>query len=170
MSDVSTGTGGVLPAVRWQRTTVDKAARAGLSGHRPMVVWFTGLSGAGKSTIANLLEQKLHEQGTRTYLLDGDNLRHGLNRDLGFSSTERHENVRRVAEVAALMVDAGLVVLVSLISPFKAERELARSLVAEGEFHNAWNLRWLAWPFRGEVSPGQHAAGHERWFGAVRPH
>lgn len=136
--DVSTGTEGVQPAVCWQRTTVDKVARAGLSGHRPMVVWFTGLSGAGKSTIANLLEQKLYEQGTRTYLLDGDNLRHGLNRDLGFSSTDRHENVRRVAEVAALMVDAGLLVLVSLISPFKAERELARSLVVEGEFYEVF--------------------------------
>lgn len=136
--DVSTGTDGVQPAVCWQRTTVDKAARAGLSGHRPMVVWFTGLSGAGKSTIADVLEQKLHEQGTRTYLLDGDNLRHGLNRDLGFSSADRHENVRRVAEIAALMVDAGLVVLVSLISPFKAERELARSLVVEGEFYEVF--------------------------------
>jgi bifunctional enzyme CysN/CysC len=124
----------VARSVRWQRTTVDKAARAAVNGHRPMIVWFTGLSGTGKSTIADLLEKRLHEQGVRTYLLDGDNLRHGLNADLGFGDADRRENMRRVAEVAALMVDAGLVVLVSLISPFAVERQLARSLVAEGEF------------------------------------
>jgi bifunctional enzyme CysN/CysC len=113
---------------------VDKRARADQNHHRPGVVWFTGLSGSGKSTIANMVESKLHTSGVRTYLLDGDNVRHGLNRDLGFTDADRVENIRRVAEVAALMVDAGLVVLVSFISPFRAERRLARSLVADGEF------------------------------------
>jgi adenylyl-sulfate kinase len=98
------------------------------------VLWFTGLSGAGKSTVANLVEQQLHAMGRPTYLLDGDNVRHGLNRDLGFTAEDRVENVRRVAEVAKLMADAGLTVLVSLISPFRAERQMARSLLAPGEF------------------------------------
>lgn len=120
--------------IHWQRATVDKPARVRLIGHGPMIIWFTGLSGAGKSTIADQLEKRLHEQGTLTYLLDGDNIRHGLSRDLGFSDAERQENIRRVAEVAALMADAGLVVLVSFISPFAAEREFARGLVEEGEF------------------------------------
>ena len=120
--------------IHWQEVRVDKRARAELSQHRPGVVWFTGLSGSGKSTIANIVESKLHAQGVRTYLLDGDNVRHGLNRDLGFTDADRVENIRRVAEVSALMVDAGLVVLVSFISPFRAERELARSRVEDGEF------------------------------------
>ncbi|RSM44900.1 adenylyl-sulfate kinase [Amycolatopsis balhimycina DSM 5908] len=124
----------VAAGLRWQHTTVGKAARTALNRHRPGVVWFTGLSGAGKSTIADLLETRLHAHGVRTYLLDGDNVRHGLNRDLGFGDADRQENIRRVAEVAALMADAGLVVLVSFISPFAAERELARGLVAEDEF------------------------------------
>ena len=98
------------------------------------VVWFTGLSGAGKSTIANLVEKQLHAEGRRTYLLDGDNVRHGLNKDLGFTDEDRVENIRRVAEVARLMVDAGLIVLVSFISPFRSERRMARALVAAGEF------------------------------------
>jgi len=98
------------------------------------VLWFTGLSGSGKSTIANLVEKQLHALGRHTYLLDGDNVRHGLNRDLGFTDADRAENIRRVAEVARLMVDAGLIVLVSFISPFRAERQFARSLFAEGEF------------------------------------
>jgi bifunctional enzyme CysN/CysC len=98
------------------------------------VVWFTGLSGAGKSTIANLVEKRLHALGRHTYLLDGDNVRHGLNKDLGFTEEDRVENIRRVAEVAKLMVDAGLIVLTAFISPFRAERRLARSLVGEGEF------------------------------------
>jgi bifunctional enzyme CysN/CysC len=102
--------------------------------HRPGVVWFTGLSGSGKSTIANIVESKLHTMGVRTYLLDGDNVRHGLNRDLGFTDADRVENIRRIAEVSRLMVDAGLVVLVSFISPFRAERDLARSRVDDGEF------------------------------------
>jgi bifunctional enzyme CysN/CysC len=98
------------------------------------VVWFTGLSGAGKSTIANIVEQKLYEQGRSTYLLDGDNVRHGLNHDLGFTDADRVENIRRVAEVAKLMVDAGLIVLVSFISPFRTERRMARDLMETGEF------------------------------------
>ncbi|HRV81300.1 MAG TPA: adenylyl-sulfate kinase, partial [Planctomycetota bacterium] len=111
-----------------------REARSSMSGHKPGVLWFTGVSGSGKSTIANIVESKLHALGVRTYLLDGDNVRHGLNRDLGFTDADRVENIRRVAEVAALMVDAGLVVLVAFISPFRAERELARSRVEDGEF------------------------------------
>ncbi len=120
--------------VHWQALEVSKDAHARLKGQRPAVVWFTGLSGAGKSTIANMVERKLHEQGRHTYLLDGDNVRHGLNRDLGFTDADRVENIRRVAEVAALMVDAGLLVLVSFISPFRAERRMARERVGEDEF------------------------------------
>ena len=120
--------------IHWQDVKVDKDARAALSNHAPAVVWFTGLSGSGKSTIANIVESKLHAQGVRTYLLDGDNVRHGLNRDLGFTDADRVENIRRIAEVSALMVDAGLVVLVSFISPFRAERRLAREAVEDGEF------------------------------------
>ncbi|HSJ91227.1 MAG TPA: adenylyl-sulfate kinase, partial [Ilumatobacter sp.] len=120
--------------IHWQEVQVDKAARSAMNLHRPGVVWFTGLSGSGKSTIANIVESKLHTMGVRTYLLDGDNVRHGLNRDLGFTDVDRVENIRRIAEVSRLMVDAGLVVLVSFISPFRAERALARSRVEEGEF------------------------------------
>ncbi|MDX3662198.1 adenylyl-sulfate kinase [Streptomyces sp. ID05-26A] len=120
--------------VRWQALTVDKRARIARNGHRPCVVWLTGLSGAGKSTIADLVEKALHAEGRHTFLLDGDNVRHGLNSDLGFTDADRVENIRRIAEVAALMVDAGLIVLVSFISPFRAERALARDLVGEGEF------------------------------------
>jgi bifunctional enzyme CysN/CysC len=121
--------------VAWQPLAVDREMRGALKGHRGCVLWFTGLSGAGKSTIANLVEQRLNHSGHHTYLLDGDNVRHGLNKDLGFTDADRVENIRRVAEVAALMVDAGLIVLVSFISPFAAERALARSLVADGEFY-----------------------------------
>jgi bifunctional enzyme CysN/CysC len=120
--------------VHWQALDVDKAARAELKGQRPCVLWFTGLSGAGKSTIANLVEKKLHALGKHTYLLDGDNVRHGLNKDLGFTDPDRVENIRRVAEVSRLMVDAGLIVLVSFISPFRTERRMARELLGEGEF------------------------------------
>ncbi len=120
--------------IAWHDMKVDKAARARANGQRPRVLWFTGLSGAGKSTIADRLEQRLHGLGKRTYLLDGDNVRHGLNKDLGFTDQDRVENIRRVAEVAKLMVDAGLITLVSFISPFRSERAMARALMEEGEF------------------------------------
>ena len=120
--------------IHWQHVDVDKAARATQKRQAPRCLWFTGLSGAGKSTIANLVEKKLFARGVHTYLLDGDNVRHGLNKDLGFTDEDRVENIRRVAEVAHLMTDAGLVVLVSFISPFRAERRMARSLFAPGEF------------------------------------
>jgi bifunctional enzyme CysN/CysC len=120
--------------VHWQAIEVDRKAHSALKGQRPTVIWFTGLSGAGKSTIANIVERKLHAVGRHTYLLDGDNLRHGLNRDLGFTTADRVENVRRTAEVAALMSDAGLIVLVSLISPYRAERRMARDLIGEDQF------------------------------------
>jgi len=121
-------------SVQWQSTDVDKAARTARNGHRPCAIWFTGLSGAGKSTISNLVERRLHALGAHTYLLDGDNVRLGLNRDLGFTTADRVENIRRVAEVTKLMVDAGLIVLVSFISPFVAERRFARELLEVGEF------------------------------------
>jgi bifunctional enzyme CysN/CysC len=120
--------------IHWQALEVHKQSRAALLGQSPKVLWFTGLSGAGKSTIANLVERRLHALGRATYILDGDNVRHGLNRDLGFTDADRVENIRRVAEVAKLMADAGLIVLVSFISPFRAERRLARAMLAEGEF------------------------------------
>ncbi|MCA8932409.1 MAG: adenylyl-sulfate kinase, partial [Rhodospirillaceae bacterium] len=120
--------------IHWQSTEVNKSARAALNGQVPAVVWFTGLSGSGKSTVANIVEKKLHAAGRHTYLLDGDNVRHGLNRDLGFTDQDRVENVRRVGEVAALFADAGLIVLVSFISPFRSERQMARACVGEGEF------------------------------------
>jgi bifunctional enzyme CysN/CysC len=120
--------------IHWQALDVDKPARATQKGQKARIVWLTGLSGAGKSTIANLLEKRLYAAGRHTYLLDGDNVRHGLNKDLGFTEADRVENIRRVAEVARLMVDAGLIVLVSFISPFRAERAMARSLVQDGEF------------------------------------
>jgi bifunctional enzyme CysN/CysC len=120
--------------VHWQAIDVDKRAHVALKGHKPAVLWFTGLSGSGKSTIANLAEKKLHALGHHTYVLDGDNVRHGLNKDLGFTEIDRIENIRRIGEVAKMMVDAGLIVLVSFISPFRAERELARDLVEDGEF------------------------------------
>jgi len=120
--------------IHWQSIEVNQRAHAALKGQQPAVVWFTGLSGAGKSTIANLVEKRLHALGRHTYLLDGDNVRHGLNKDLGFTEADRVENIRRVAEVARLMVDAGLITLVSFISPFRAERDMARARVADGQF------------------------------------
>lgn len=120
--------------IHWQRLAVDKSVRARLKQQRPCVLWFTGLSGAGKSTIADLVDRRLAELGRHAALLDGDNLRHGINRDLGFSSADRAENVRRTAEIAALFVDAGMIALVALISPFRSERELARQRVEIGEF------------------------------------
>jgi bifunctional enzyme CysN/CysC len=120
--------------VHWQAVDVDKAARAQLKGQKGRVVWLTGLSGAGKSTIANLVEKRLHALGRHTYLLDGDNVRHGLNRNLGFTEEDRVENIRRVGEVSKLMVDAGLIVITAFISPFRAERQMARDLVEGDEF------------------------------------
>lgn len=120
--------------IHWQHVDVGQAARARIKGQQARCLWFTGLSGSGKSTIANLVEKRLLAMGRHTYLLDGDNVRHGLNKDLGFTDEDRVENIRRVAEVAKLMVDAGLIVLVSFISPFRAERRMARGLFAEGEF------------------------------------
>jgi bifunctional enzyme CysN/CysC len=117
-----------------QDLLVDKASRARLNGHKPAILWFTGLSGSGKSTIANIVERELHARGVHTYMLDGDNVRHGLNRDLGFTDADRVENIRRVGEVARLFVDAGLIVLCSFISPFRAERRMVRELVAADEF------------------------------------
>lgn len=120
--------------VHRQALEIDKKARAKLNGHSGRALWFTGLSGSGKSTVANALEQALHEKGVHTYILDGDNVRHGLNRDLGFTDADRIENVRRVAEVTKLMVDAGIVVITSFISPFRSERRMARELFDAGEF------------------------------------
>ena len=120
--------------VQWQELSINKLARAGLKEQKPCVLWFTGLSGAGKSTIANTLEKRLHAMGRHTYLLDGDNVRHGLNKDLGFTDADRVENIRRVAEAAKLFVDAGLIVMVSFISPFRSERRMARDLFDDGEF------------------------------------
>lgn len=120
--------------IHWQAVDTDKNSRAAQKGQKPAILWFTGLSGSGKSTIANHVEKKLTAFGRHTYLLDGDNVRHGLNKDLGFTDVDRVENIRRIAEVSKLMVDAGLITLVSFISPFRSERRLARELVEEGEF------------------------------------
>jgi bifunctional enzyme CysN/CysC len=140
MSGATVGVGMLRFALRraknvvWQALDVNKAARSALMGQKACLLWYTGLSGAGKSTIANLVDKKLHSLQRHTYLLDGDNVRHGLNRDLGFTDADRVENIRRIAEVAKLMVDAGLIVSTAFISPFRAERRTARALVAEGEF------------------------------------
>lgn len=120
--------------ISWHQMILDKNARSKMNAQKPCVIWFTGLSGSGKSTIANILEQKLYALNKRTYLLDGDNVRHGLNKDLGFTDTDRVENIRRVSEVSKLMTDAGLITLVSFISPFRSEREMARNLLPKGEF------------------------------------
>ena len=120
--------------IHWQALDVDEAARADQKDQRPVVLWFTGLSGSGKSTIANALEKKLFAMGHHTMLLDGDNVRHGLNRDLGFTEADRIENVRRVSEVSQLMLEAGLITLVSFISPFRSEREMARERIGDGQF------------------------------------
>ncbi|KQZ71964.1 adenylyltransferase [Sphingopyxis sp. Root214] len=120
--------------VHWQATDIDRDMRASLKNQRPALLWFTGLSGSGKSTIANLVEKKLHRMNRHSFLLDGDNVRHGLNRDLGFTEADRIENIRRVGEVAKLMSDAGLIVITAFISPFRVEREMVRSMLPEGEF------------------------------------
>jgi bifunctional enzyme CysN/CysC len=124
--------------IHMQALDIDKTARAGLKGQKGCVVWLTGLSGSGKSSIANMVEKKLHAAGRHTYTLDGDNVRHGLNKDLGFTAADRVENIRRIAEVAKLMVDAGLIVITAFISPFRAERQMARSLMKEGEFNEVF--------------------------------
>ncbi|MDQ6435928.1 sulfate adenylyltransferase subunit CysN [Mesorhizobium sp. LHD-90] len=140
ITNATAGAGMILHPLRraenihWQSLDVTKKSRATAKNQKPAALWLTGLSGSGKSTVANLLEKKLHAAGRHTYILDGDNVRHGLNRDLGFSDADRVENIRRVAEVAKLMVDAGLMVVVSFISPFRAERDMARSLFEDGEF------------------------------------
>ena len=140
MTNRTVGAGMVRYALRradnihWQAIDVDRDARAAMKGQKGAVVWLTGLSGAGKSTIANLVDRRLHALGRHTYLLDGDNVRHGLNRDLGFTEEDRVENIRRVAEVAKLMADAGLIVITAFISPFRAERRMAREMMTEGEF------------------------------------
>ncbi|WP_346910757.1 sulfate adenylyltransferase subunit CysN [uncultured Roseibium sp.] len=140
MTNATVGAGMVWFALRratnihWQALEVDKAARAESLGQKPAVLWFTGLSGSGKSTIASIVEKKLHAEGKQTYTLDGDNIRHGLNRDLGFTDADRVENIRRVGEVARLFADAGLITLVSFISPFRSERRMARDLLEDGEF------------------------------------
>ncbi|HEY7992025.1 MAG TPA: sulfate adenylyltransferase subunit CysN [Stellaceae bacterium] len=140
VTNATVGAGMILFALRrsqnihWQSVDIDRAARAVLKHQKPAILWFTGLSGAGKSTIANLVEKRLYVAGKHTYMLDGDNVRHGLNRDLGFTDADRVENIRRVGEVAKLMVDAGLIVMVSFISPFRSERQMARELVEPGEF------------------------------------
>ena len=120
--------------IHWQAVDIDRAAHAALKGQRPKILWFTGLSGSGKSTIANAVEKKLHANGKHTFLLDGDNVRHGLNKDLGFTDADRIENIRRIGEVAKLMTDAGLIVLTAFISPFRAERDMVRQLVDAGDF------------------------------------
>jgi bifunctional enzyme CysN/CysC len=120
--------------VHWQAIDVDRQAHAALKNQSPRVLWFTGLSGSGKSTIANELEKRLHQTGRHTYLLDGDNVRHGLNKDLGFTDAARVENIRRVGEVAKLMADAGLIVLTAFISPFQAERDMVRAMLPDNEF------------------------------------
>ena len=130
--------------IQWQSFKLTEADRAKIKNQTPMCLWMTGLSGAGKSTLANALEEKLNQLGKHTYILDGDNLRHGLNQDLGFSMESRNENVRRAAEVARLMVDAGLMVIVGLISPLRAEREHARSLFAANQFKEIYLSTTLA--------------------------
>ncbi|MDP7422568.1 MAG: adenylyl-sulfate kinase [bacterium] len=120
--------------VVWQGLSVTKERRYEVTGHKACILWFTGLSGSGKSTLANAVEESLHREGRLTYLLDGDNIRHGLNRDLGFSTEDRMENIRRIGEVARLFCDAGLIVLTSFISPFQKDRDQVRSLVERGEF------------------------------------
>ena len=122
----------------YQNFDVNRSVRARLKGQEPQIIWFTGLSGSGKSSIANLIEKRLTAEGKHAYILDGDNVRHGLNRDLGFTETDRVENIRRVSEVAKLMADAGLIVLVSFISPFRNERRMAREIAGDVRFTEAW--------------------------------
>ena len=125
---------GASTNIAWHHASVDRAARADQRGHRSAILWFTGLSGAGKSTLANAVNQALFERGLATYVLDGDNVRHGLCKDLGFSDADREENIRRIGEVAKLFLDSGVIVLTAFVSPFRADRDKARSLVEDGDF------------------------------------
>ena len=125
---------GASTNIAWHHASVDRAARAEQRGHRSAILWFTGLSGAGKSTLANAVNQALFERGLATYVLDGDNVRHGLCKDLGFSDADREENIRRIGEVAKLFLDSGVIVLTAFVSPFRADRDKARALVDEGDF------------------------------------
>jgi len=125
---------GASTNIAWHHASVDRAARAEQRGHRSAILWFTGLSGSGKSTLANAVNQALFERGLACYVLDGDNIRHGLCKDLGFSDADREENIRRIGEVSKLFLDAGVVVLTAFVSPFKADRDRARSLVENGDF------------------------------------
>lgn len=118
----------------WHHTAIDKETRQTLNGHKSGILWLTGLSGSGKSTLANALETRLFSMGVRSYILDGDNIRHGLNRDLGFSAEDRKENIRRIGEAAKLFIDAGVLAITAFISPFREDREMARQLVEAGEF------------------------------------
>jgi len=124
--------------IKWLDTTVSREQRESLNGHRGAVLWFTGLSGSGKSTLSNAVEQRLHQSGYRTFLLDGDNIRHGLCNDLGFSHEDRTENIRRIGEVAKLFVDAGVVVLAAFISPYRSDREIVRSIMRPGDFNEVY--------------------------------
>ena len=125
---------GASTNIAWHQASVDRAARAARRGHRSAILWFTGLSGAGKSTLANAVNQALFERGLSTYVLDGDNIRHGLCKDLGFSDADREENIRRIGEVSKLFLDAGVIVLTAFVSPFRADRDKARDLVESGDF------------------------------------
>ncbi|MGC6482111.1 MAG: adenylyl-sulfate kinase [Synechococcus sp.] len=125
---------GASTNIAWHHASVDRAARADQRGHRSAILWFTGLSGAGKSTLANAVNQALFERGLATYVLDGDNVRHGLCKDLGFSDADREENIRRIGEVAKLFLDSGVIVLTAFVSPFRAARDKARALVDDGDF------------------------------------
>jgi len=125
---------GASTNIAWHHASVDRDARAEQRGHRSAILWFTGLSGAGKSTLANAVNQALFERGLATYVLDGDNVRHGLCKDLGFSDADREENIRRIGEVAKLFLDSGVIVLTAFVSPFRADRDKARALVEDGDF------------------------------------
>ena len=125
---------GASTNIAWHQASVDRAARAEQRGHRSAILWFTGLSGSGKSTLANAVNAALFQRGLATYVLDGDNVRHGLCKDLGFSDADREENIRRIGEVAKLFVDAGVITLTAFVSPFRADRDKARALVADGDF------------------------------------
>lgn len=128
----------VASNIVWHETTITKEERHQLNQHKGGILWFTGLSGSGKSTLSNAVEKKLYQMGARTYVLDGDNVRHGLNKDLGFSPEDRRENIRRIGEVAKLFVDAGFIVITAFISPYQEDRQLARNLVEEKEFHEVY--------------------------------